>query len=969
MSAIEQSIEAGARYLLTCDTAGATVEVGLLRFAADGGGLLPVCERSITAPREANQLLLPTIDALLREQGVGRGQLSAVVVGRGPGSFTGVRIGVATAKGLAQGLGIPLYGVSTTDAVAWAIARRLAPPRGSASEMLLYQQASAGERCDKQPPVGRDDPARLCPEPSTPPLHLAIALDAMRKEVYPALFELEADGAAPRRLRPDYVATPEAAAADFVAAMQPRHSGQPLYLAGDGLAKYESVFREAARAAGLELVTVATPPLGFGLAEAWQASGYQRDTGDAAAVLPIYTRYSDAEESEARRASRTLEAPGDDAPRAPALSIRPLLPLDVPAMARLEADYAGGLWTAGLIASEFSAPDRLLFGAFECVRTQGDGCAVRQGDGSSVSCLNVLASNAFDETEEPSPCLTEAKECVKLYVPLTHRRLVAYAMCAILAGELHVFDVVCDPAWRRQGLATRLLQACFEAARARATGTATLEVRRSNEAARQLYERLGFKRVGTRPGYYPGGEDALIYNRELLSVRQIEQLWGPQRPLRVLALETSCDETAAAVLEGEHLLSNIVASQIPFHARFGGVVPEIASRKHTEAIVSTVEAALEQASTIPCHCARSRRIQENQQQLDPATDACDDTKNSNRDAPEQLPFSALDALAVTDRPGLIGALIVGLAYAKGLSWATGLPLYGVNHLEGHLYATVEEGDTLHYPLVALIVSGGHTLLVSAEAPGAYRVLGSTLDDATGEAFDKVAKALGLPYPGGPELSRLAVNGDPAAIDFPRALLHSGDYAFSLSGLKTAVITYIAREREAGRALDLPDLAASFQQAVIDVQVAKAGRAVEETGARAFYLAGGVAANTALREALTAEMGARDVEMHVPPLALCGDNAAMIGRAFAAHVECVRGTYNLTHSPDNSSMRQGDGSSVSSKALLGRMLRHETEEPSPCLTEPSPCLPIPLTHPSAAREALSRLPQLGLDAEASPHSDL
>jgi len=825
MSPTDEGALEGARYLLTCDTAGVTVEVGLLRFAPDGAGLIPIIESSIDAPREANQLLLPTIDALLKERGVAHEQLVAIVVGRGPGSFTGVRIGVATAKGLAQGLGIPLYGVSTTDALAYALAR----------------------------------------EQETP-ISLALTLDAMRKEVYPALFEL-GEGTVLQRLRPDYVATPEAAAASFVAYMN-EHASQPLLLAGDGLVKYEAVFQEAAHAAGLELHTVATPSLGFGLADAWLATSYQRDTGDVGAVLPIYTRYSDAEESEARREHHTLNAPHDDTVALPVQNIRPLLPLDIPAMAQLEADHAGGLWTPGLIASEFNAAGRLLFGAF----AREDG-----GDGSSLShCC---------DREEPSP---------------HKRRLVAYAMCAVLAGELHVFDVATDPAYRRQGLATRLLQTCFDHARAQAVGLATLEVRRSNDEARRLYEHLGFERVGTRTGYYPGGEDALIYRRELLSVRQIEQLWGPQRPLRVLAIESSCDETAAAILEGEHLLSNIVASQIPFHARFGGVVPEIASRKHTEAVVATVDEALRLGLLLPEPRGAGEAI-------------------SSSGCPSALPLTALDALAVTDRPGLIGALIVGVAYAKGLSWATGLPLYGINHLEGHLYATVDEGDELHYPLVALVVSGGHTMLVTSDAPGVYRVLGSTLDDATGEAFDKVAKALGLPYPGGPQLSRLAEEGDPAAIDFPRALLHSGDYAFSLSGLKTAVITYIKHEQEADRELDLPDLAASFQQAIIDVQVAKAGRAVEETGARAFYLAGGVAANTALREALTAEMESRDVEVRVPPLALCGDNAAMIGRVLVAHAEQAAGE------------RFHD--------------------------------------PIALREALAQLPRLGLDAEASAHSDL
>ncbi len=323
----------------------------------------------------------------------------------------------------------------------------------------------------------------------------------------------------------------------------------------------------------------------------------------------------------------------------------------------------------------------------------------------------------------------------------------------------------------------------------------------------------------------------------------------------ILAIESSCDETAAAVMRGgSELLSNVVASQIDFHARFGGVVPEIASRKHTEAIVGVIDEAMRRAG-----------------------------ESLGRD---RLDFEDLDAIAVTYGPGLVGALVVGLAYAKGLAMATGLPLVGVNHLEGHIFANVFADPAVRPPLVALLVSGGHTSLVHMPEWGVYRTMGETLDDATGEAFDKVAKVLGLGYPGGPVLSKLAETGDPAAIDFPRAMMRSGDYSFSLSGLKTAVINHIRHEREAGRDIDLPDLAASFQQAVIDVQVAKAVRAVEETGATAFCLAGGVAANPALREALTTAIGALGVHVSVPPLHLCTDNAAMI--AAAAHYRYLRG---------------------------------------------------------------------------------
>jgi N6-L-threonylcarbamoyladenine synthase len=299
--------------------------------------------------------------------------------------------------------------------------------------------------------------------------------------------------------------------------------------------------------------------------------------------------------------------------------------------------------------------------------------------------------------------------------------------------------------------------------------------------------------------------------------------------------------------DGRELLSSVVASQIEFHARFGGVVPEIASRKHTEAVVGVVAEALERAGA---------------------------------------DLGDLTAIAVTQGPGLVGALVVGLAYAKGLAFATGLPLVGVNHLEGHIFANMLADPSVQPPLVALVVSGGHTSLVHMADWAEYRTLGSTLDDAAGEAFDKVAKVLGLGYPGGPVLSKLAEQGDPAAIRFPRAMMNSGDYDFSLSGLKTAVLTHIRHEHEAGREIDPADLAASFQAAVVDVQVAKSVRAVEETGVRTFCLAGGVAANPALREALKAALEPRGVKVSVPPLTYCTDNAAMI--AAAAHHRLWRG---------------------------------------------------------------------------------
>ncbi len=438
-------------------------------------------------------------------------------------------------------------------------------------------------------------------------------------------------------------------------------------------------------------------------------------------------------------------------------------------------------------------------------------------------------------------------------------KVLGYGGVALMADEAHVMNLAIHDGVRHRGLGRALL--AHLAVRARQLGARhlTLEVRERNRSARALYEAAGLKSVGVRPGYYsetgehavimwsddithPGGEARL----ELLRRRAEQDLLAypgdttdEQGPL-VLAIESSCDETAAAVMRGgREVLSSVVATQVDFHARFGGVVPEIASRKHTEAIVAVVQEAMDEAGTV---------------------------------------FGDLDAIAVTHGPGLIGALVVGLAYAKGLSFATGIPLVGVNHLEGHIFANVLADPDVQPPLVALVVSGGHTSLLHVPEWGVYRTLGETLDDAAGEAFDKVAKFLGLGYPGGPILSKLAEDGDPAAIDFPRAMLHSGDYQFSLSGLKTAVINHIRHERDAGREIDIPDLAASFQEAVIDVQVAKAVRAVKELGVRWFCLGGGVAANPRLRDALGQAMAAEGVGVSVPPLSLCTDNAAMIAAA-------------------------------------------------------------------------------------------
>lgn len=305
----------------------------------------------------------------------------------------------------------------------------------------------------------------------------------------------------------------------------------------------------------------------------------------------------------------------------------------------------------------------------------------------------------------------------------------------------------------------------------------------------------------------------------------------------LLGIETSCDETSTAVVtrDGE-VRSLVISSQARLHSKYGGVVPEVAGRAHLEALLPALREALSQAGT---------------------------------------GYRDLKGVAVTRGPGLVGSLLVGLTAAKALCFALELPLMAVNHLEAHIYANFLHFPGLKPPLLCLVVSGGHTLLVHMPGHRRYRVLGETLDDAAGEAYDKIARFLGLGYPGGPEIDRLSEEGDPEAIPFPRALMHDGTYDFSLSGLKTAVINYVRKERAEGREIPVRDVAASFQAAVVDVQVFKLVRAVEETGVKRVALAGGVAANRYLRSRLRDALEDKGVELYYPPLSLCADNAAMV----------------------------------------------------------------------------------------------
>ena len=312
----------------------------------------------------------------------------------------------------------------------------------------------------------------------------------------------------------------------------------------------------------------------------------------------------------------------------------------------------------------------------------------------------------------------------------------------------------------------------------------------------------------------------------------------------ILGIESSCDETAAAVLvDGRRVLSSVVASQDDVHAPYGGVVPELASRRHLEVIVPVVEKALEDAG---------------------------------------VRLGDLDGIAVTQGPGLVGSLLVGCSMAKALAWVHGLPLVGVNHLEGHIYAAFLTEDPPEHPFLALVVSGGHTALYHAASPLTYRLVGQTRDDAAGEAFDKVAKLLGLGFPGGPIIQKTAERGDARAIDFPLAHITDGTRDFSFSGIKTSVSQYVKRHGPLGAA-QVADVAASFQAAVVKVLVRRTVRAALHLGVKRVLLTGGVAANGPLRTALLAEAGEHGIHVHIPPPHLCTDNAAMITAAGTARL--------------------------------------------------------------------------------------
>jgi N6-L-threonylcarbamoyladenine synthase len=411
------------------------------------------------------------------------------------------------------------------------------------------------------------------------------------------------------------------------------------------------------------------------------------------------------------------------------------------------------------------------------------------------------------------------------------------------SSSADIQTIAVDQSLRRRGIGRELMEKLIAQAIQLSAAELYLEVREDKPEPQKLYESLGFEAIDKRENYYqPDGVAAIVMR---LALNQKER----NEPV-VLGIETSCDETGIGIVRGTTLLANVISSSMDQHARFGGVVPEIAARAHLEALEATLQKALHDAG---------------------------------------LSINEIDAVAVTNGPGLAGALMVGVGAAKALAVAIDKPIYAVNHLVAHVAVDVLERGKLETPTVALLVSGGHTsLLLVRDLLHDVELLGETIDDAAGEAFDKIARVLGLSYPGGPEIDRVAKDGDPKAVRFPRGLTlpkdqESNRYNFSFSGLKTAVARHVELAESKGEKVSVPDIAASFREAVVDVLVSKAINACLDNNVPRLILGGGVVANARLREVATQRCQEAGIELRIPAFSLCTDNGAMIASLAAQKI--------------------------------------------------------------------------------------
>ena len=430
-------------------------------------------------------------------------------------------------------------------------------------------------------------------------------------------------------------------------------------------------------------------------------------------------------------------------------------------------------------------------------------------------------------------------------VAYLNEKIVGYAGLSKLKSSTtaDIQTIAVDENLRRQGIGAELMEKLIAQAIQLGATELFLEVREDRIAPQKLYEALGFEEIDRRPNYYqPDGVAAIVMRLTLTGNKVNEPV--------VLGIETSCDETGIGIVRGTTLLANVISSSMDQHARFGGVVPEIAARAHLEALQSTLQKALHDSG---------------------------------------ISINEVDAIAVTNGPGLAGALMVGVGAAKALAVAIDKPIYAVNHLVAHVAVDVLERGKLETPTVALLVSGGHTsLLLVRDLLNDVELLGETIDDAAGEAFDKIARVLGLSYPGGPEIDRAAKDGDPKAVRFPRGLTLPKDqekhrYNFSFSGLKTAVARHVELAESKGEQVSVSDIAASFREAVVDVLLTKAINACLDNNVPRLILGGGVVANARLREVAAERCAEAGIELRIPALSLCTDNGAMIASLAAQKI--------------------------------------------------------------------------------------
>lgn len=804
-------------YALAVDTSTNYVTCGIVQISANGQ-VSVLAERLVDNVRGHMELLTPNIQACLAEAELSPRDLHAVVAGTGPGPFTGLRVGMATAAAFGDALSIPVHGIPSAAATAWEHATSQVGSKAFGDYLIVS--------------------------------------DARRREFYHSRMSFFPGLAG--RLCSEVQVPASVHAPDVVRDIQQEIDRWPLrVLSASAVAEQAEELFGSQEGCQIESVDAHPTPRGLVLAALESLGSVPGLLADAPALRALYLRRPDAKEPKTKAISKALDfsrvqkvglqaevtgtkgdaAGGDPYTGSQSARVRLLTTADAPACAEIEQILfpEDSPWSAEAFASEIFAPH-----------------------------THCLALETTDPAREP--------------------QLIGYAILAVGGpshdpeAEIHTIGII--PEWQGKGL-SKLLMDPLVAVADRLRAPIFLEVRTDNRPAVGLYERYDFAIEGTRRAYYqPSGADAFTMVRSgfVSDATPAPDIETSNRPTYIMGIESSCDETGVGIVAstvsadgdaaagGEaaaqlEIVANKVASSMEQHARFGGVVPEIASRAHLEAMQPTMRAALAEAR-------------------------------------ENVPgFRTPDVVAATVGPGLAGALLVGAAAAKAYALAWEVPFYGVNHLGGHVaVGTLDEGvagsttkeagaDSDLSNAIALLVSGGHTQILHVTGVGApMEELGSTLDDAAGEAYDKVARLLGLGYPGGPVIDRLAAQGNPQAIAFPRGMMRQQDsrYDFSFSGLKTAVARYVEKAEKEGASLPIEDVCASFQEAVVDVLITKALRACEDKGARVMLLGGGVSANRRLREVAAERCGEVGVELKIPQAKLCTDNGVMMA-ALAARL--------------------------------------------------------------------------------------